>query len=299
MRSLVARPVLSKEETAALLGTKLDDSHYRTLIDGEDVDVMLEDGTPLLKYRVDCLPAAECNAAYAVLHPLHSPPTNRPTATIGKSSQFLRSDGVRSNTVRINTREHPKVNRTSSAVIGYYDRYVRFPYCRATAFNLNQPDRFAAALPFIQAVDRVFKQEMPDRHAAQMAKVAETSPDFVIHGTSFTTITVNKNWQTSVHVDAGDLGEGFGVMTALRGGEFTGGYLVFPRYGLAVNLGTRCVLLANVHEYHGNTPIVGKPGTYRRVSCVLYYRSRMVECGSAAEELERVKNRKRGDALYD
>ena len=152
----------------------------------------------------------------------------------------------------------------------------------------------------IRQCSDVFKETMPDRWESQKAQIEKTHPDFYIHNTVFTTITVNKNWRTAAHYDRGDLAEGFGVMTALRGGEYEGAYLCIPRYRVAVDMRTRGVLFADVHgELHGNTPFEGKVGRYERVSCVLYYRTKMVECGSAAEELERAKNRKPGDPLYD
>lgn len=49
------------------------------------------------------------------------------------------------------------------------------------------------------------------------------------------------------------------------------------------------VLLADVHEWHGNTPLVPTRWPYERISFVFYYRAKMLECGSAAEELERAK----------
>jgi hypothetical protein len=32
----------------------------------------------------------------------------------------------------------------------------------------------------------------------------------------------------------------------------------------------RDVLLADVHEWHGNTPLLGVPGGYQRISTVFY-----------------------------
>lgn len=186
-----------------------------------------------------------------------------------------------------------------SGIVGFFDRNARFPFCRLTAFNLDEPDKFAAAMPLIRAIDSVFKKEVPDRYAAQLEMIEKTSPDFVISDTVFTTITVNKNWQTAVHKDAGDLEEGFGVMTALRAGYYTGCYLVFPQYRVAIDMQSRDLCLADVHQWHGNTPVIGIEGAYERISLVLYMRKKMVHCLSAEEELIRAKNRKRGDKIND
>lgn len=182
-----------------------------------------------------------------------------------------------------------------SGIIGFYDRYPRIPYCRLTAFNLYQPEKFQAAMPLIRAIDEAFKKNVPGRYAAQLKVVKQTSPDFVIHKTAFTTITVNKNWVTALHKDKGDLTEGFGVMTALRAGHYSGCYLCFPKYRVAVDMRTRSLLLADVHEWHGNTPLIGIEGAFERISLVCYYRQGMVSCGSAAEELARAKKIRMGD----
>jgi hypothetical protein len=84
-----------------------------------------------------------------------------------------------------------------------------------------------------------------------------------------------------MHKDKGDLADGFGVLTCFRSGEYTGGSLVFPKWGLAVNVDTRAVLLGDVHQWHGNLPIIGTKGEYQRLSCVFYYRSRLPLCQRA------------------
>ncbi len=57
-------------------------------------------------------------------------------------------------------------------------------------------------------------------------------------------------------------------------------------------------MLFDSHHMHGNTALYGKVGNYTRISLVLYYRQNMIDCGTAAQELERAKNRKLGDKLY-
>lgn len=221
---------------------------------------------------------------------------------VGLTRSYVRlSDGLptRTGTTRVGgylmadgTEGHQRrTGAVRSGVIGYFDRQTRFPFCRQTVFNLDNPELFAATLPLIRAVDAVFAAVAPERYAVQRALAAKTSPDFAIHGTAFTTVTVNRNWQTAVHKDAGDLPAGFGVMTALAAGSYDGGYLVFPRYRIAVDMRTCDVLCADVHQWHGNTPLVGVPGRFERISCVYYYRRNMILCGTAQQELEAAKRR--------
>jgi hypothetical protein len=169
------------------------------------------------------------------------------------------------------------------------DRDGRTPYCRQTAESLKNPARFRRARPFIQAVDRVFAETLPKPYAAQKAAIDSTHPDFKIRDTAFTTVTVNKNWQTAVHQDDGDFAAGFGVMSVLDVGDYDGGYLVFPKYRVGVDMRRGGVCLADVHEFHGNTPILGNEEEYVRLSLVFYMREGMTECGSALEESQRAR----------
>jgi hypothetical protein len=282
----------------ALKGAALGEDSFDRVIT-EDTDAYKEDGTPLLIYRRKALPDTACRSAYKELRKINSPPTNRGVAAVGDMPRPLKQDGTRSNTNHLTPSHYPQIKSMSSAIIGFFDRYARTPFCRQTAFNLNDPKAFSRVYPLIRSADKVFAQELPERYEAQRAIVEKTHPDFYISGTVFTTVTVNKNFPTRVHKDAGDYAPGFGVLTVLRAGKYTGGYFCYPEYRLAVDMGSGDVLLSDVHTWHGNTPIKGVPGQYERISCVLYYRARMFECGSAEEEYNRAKRRKRGDPLHE
>jgi hypothetical protein len=185
-----------------------------------------------------------------------------------------------------------------SGIMGYFDRATRWPYHRATSFLRDYPQGWAALQPYIQVVDRAFAEGHPERYAVQRAIADATAQDFVINGTAFTTVTVNHDWQTACHRDAGDLREGFGVITCLRAGAYTGGHLCIPRYRVAVDLQSCDVLLFNVHEVHGNLPIRGKKGGFKRVSCVFYYREKMLLGGDAAYEMARAKRCRELGCIY-
>lgn len=261
---------------------------------GGDCDVFKPDGSVLMKYRKSVIPQTLCAQSFPSFRIAASPTNNRGTAAgiysplevkkeglLGKTGlKTIKRDGTLSNT-------HRAVRTVNSGIVGFFDRNPRFPYCRLTAYNLNNMEEMDKILPYIRFVDGVFKSEMPERYEAQLNVVQKTNKDFYIHGTSFTTITVNKNFQTAVHKDVGDLKEGFGVMSCLRAGSYEGCFLCFPKYRVAVDLKTGDVVMADVHEFHGNTSMKGKLGHFERVSLVFYYREGMVECGSAQEEAKR------------
>ena len=292
---------LPDAEVEALAGQLLDDSYYDTLIE-DDADVFKPDGTPLIMYRLGVLSHADCIGAYGGLRAaagesrnrgIAAGPVNESTGAIkgvevgsGKRIYRIKQDGTPSQTF--------EANPVLSGIVGYFDRNPRIPYCRTTAYTLKNEQKFAQSLPFIRKISNHFKATHPERWHSQHEMIQKTSPDFYIHDTVFTTVTVNLNWQTALHQDAGDYKGGFGVMTAIWKGKPCGCYLCYPKYRVAVNTMTTSVLLADVHEWHGNTPFTGVYGDYERLSFVLYYREKMAQCGSAADELEIAKKKRGG-----
>jgi hypothetical protein len=102
-----------------------------------------------------------------------------------------------------------------------------------------------------------------------------------VPGTVFTTLTVNKSFRTACHYDAGDLDDGLSNLLVLGDGEYTGGYLVFPQYRIAVNVRPGDLLLVNNHEIiHGNTEIKLNHENAERISLVVYFREAMLELKS-------------------
>jgi hypothetical protein len=178
-----------------------------------------------------------------------------------------------------------------SGVAGWYDRYPRIPYGRATAYTENHPELFSKAYPFLQTLNKGFRELLPWRWGNQKAAADKLDPRFLVPGTVFTTLTVNKTFRTACHRDAGDLDSGLSNLLVLGSGEYTGGYLIFPEYRIAVNVRPGDLLLVNNHEIiHGNTPIVlNKPDdpSCERISVVCYFREKMLELKSYDYELLR------------
>jgi hypothetical protein len=172
-------------------------------------------------------------------------------------------------------------NVVNSGIAGWFDRYPRIPYGRATAYTQNHYDKFKMSFPFLQSLDKGYKKLLPWRWGNQRAAADKVDPRFLVPKTVFTTVTVNKTFRTACHRDAGDFTEGLSNLLVLsNNGKYTGGYLVFPEYRIAVNVRPGDLLLVNNHEIiHGNTPIE----TYddgERISLVCYLREKMLELGS-------------------
>ena len=173
----------------------------------------------------------------------------------------------------------------NSGIAGWFDRYPRIPYGRATSYTANSFEKFKMSYPFLQSLARGFKELLPWRYNNQMEAANKVDPAFLVPETPFTTITVNKTFRTAAHYDAGDLNTGLSnLLTLSNDGNYTGGYLIAPEYRVAVNVRPGDLLLINNHEVmHGNTPIECAEGS-ERVSLVVYFREKMLELGSKQYE---------------
>ena len=167
-----------------------------------------------------------------------------------------------------------------SGVAGWFDRYPRIPFGRATSYTRDEPEKFALSFPFLQSLDRGFKELLPWRWGNQRAAADKLDPRFLVPETVFTTITVNKTFRTACHRDAGDLDSGLSNLLVVGKGNYTGGYLVFPEYRIAVNVRPGDLLLVNNHEIiHANTEIVLDTPDAERISLVCYFREAMLDLG--------------------
>jgi hypothetical protein len=172
-------------------------------------------------------------------------------------------------------------NSVYSGIAGWFDRYPRIPYGRATSYTAKNPEKFALAYPFLQTLSNGFRDLLPQRYEAQMKAARQVDPRFLVPETPFTTVTVNKTFRTAAHYDVGDLNSGLSnLLTLSNDGRYSGGYLIAPEYRVAVNPRPGDLLLINNHDVmHGNTPIVCEEGS-ERISLVCYFREKMLELGS-------------------
>lgn len=177
-------------------------------------------------------------------------------------------------------------NGVMSGIAGWFDRYPRLPYGRATSYTTREPEKFAMAFPFLQQLATGFKDLLPWRYNNQMEAAKKLDPRFLVPETPFTTITVNKSFRTACHFDAGDFTNGLSnLLTLTNNGNYRGCYLVAPEYRVAVNPRPGDLLLINNHEVmHGNTQIELLDDVAERISLVVYFREKMLELGSKEYE---------------
>lgn len=288
----------------------LDENCYDSLVESDTDGYCAETGELIFKFRKSVIPKTVAKRASDILFKHKFSTGNRGTA--GGDIQENAEKGLAGSRLSEALKSHKIgeagkgrykpikkdgtvsktniANEVNSGIIGYYDRYPRTPYCRLTAFNQNHFKDWKEVYPIIKFVDNQFAQLVPDKYKLQRAEADATSQDFVIPNTAFTTVTVNQNWQTAVHKDAGDLEQGFGNLVALRRGKYEGGYFVLPEWRVAIDLQNCDLLMVNVHRWHGNTPIKMISRDALRVSLVMYYRKKMIECGTHEEERLRAAN---------
>lgn len=305
MNTIRVKRVLTDEQIKKLCGNFVDESYLAHPIIETNTIVKNESGETVLVFLKNAIPKNICEQAHKTLRKAatYTPSNNRgqaagplpkgtkigdkiDTLTVGKiqGNRFypLKKDGQLSNS--------PKSKAVYSSIIGYADRYARIPFCRTTEYTRKNFEEYKKALPYIMYIGKLFEQYAPERYKKQKEQWDKTHYDFRIKNTPFTTITVNKNFRTACHYDKGDLKEGFGNLGVLQAGEYSGAYTLLPKYGIGINVRSCDVAFFDVHELHGNTKLK-TIGNAERISIVAYFRKHMTECGSAKEELERIKNK--------
>jgi hypothetical protein len=299
--------LLSSDEVKALEGTLLRADQITTVF-RENVDVFCKDtGDCLFKFRKNVIPQSLVSPSYnGLLKAGESVSDNRGQAAGPISDEearkmvaseggkgFIRLDDHRIRVVNASgvISKTTRAKRTNGGIAGYFGRTARQPYCRMTAFTQAHFQQFMAAHPLVCLVDRFYEALMPEAWEKQRAFVGNAHPDFYIKDTVFSTLTVNKNFPTACHYDAGDFRQGFGNLVVLRKGKYEGGYTSFPQYKAGVDASTRDILLMDVHRLHGNTPIKFIDRGAVRLAIVMYFREDVAECKSAEEEILHGRNR--------
>ena len=247
----------------------------------DDADVYTETGKLLLRFRKNKLKQDNINSFYDnVVDFAMNTSTNRGSTSGSQSKNIYDNPKIMTNIFgyfdRFSPSQKVKMTRANKKLLGVRE-------CR---FNMDCPDKYQKTLPLIQEIDSYYKKYIPENYAKQRKKANQTP--FHIKDTSFTTVTTNINFQTTIHKDKGDDEEGFGNLVVIEKGKYTGGETCMPQYGIGVDVRTGDVLYMNVHEWHGNLPIKKETPDTQRLSVVCYLRQLV---------WERTKNKTKGFML--
>lgn len=179
-----------------------------------------------------------------------------------------------------------------SGIAGFYDRYPRIPFGRATNYTEMNMNKFELCYPYMRKLNNLFAELVPGRYAKQKGVAESIDKRFIVaEDTAFSTITVNKNYRTTAHRDGANLDGGFSNLSTVTKGSvgWEGGLFVLPEYRVAINLRPGDALLVdNAGIIHGNTEMIPPAGLdiedMERISMVSYMRDGMQELKSKEYE---------------
>jgi len=316
VKRLFVEKILSDDEVAKLQGTWIDESHIKLPLVKEDTDVYYNDNgiyKLLLKFRKNVISDDLVDIGWQSYKDLAKPSRGRgasagPIDTEGQywSKKDLVDTKKWSTGYMIKGKKSKmKVNnQVASNPIGFIEAQNNFSElpCRLTHFTRCNFKKYNEGLPFIQRIDELFQELIPNAHMRQLDR-ANLTDNFKIPNTSFSTVTINRNFRTALHKDAGDFKGGFGNLTVIERGKYHGGYTVFPQFGIGIDLRNNDFVAMDVHQWHSNTklyeteedklfnstlksefkdnPNIGTAGIYEkytRLSFVCYLREKIIKC---------------------
>ena len=316
VKRLFVQKILTDDEVAKLQGTWIDESHIKLPLVKEDTDVYYNDNgiyKLLLKFRKNVISDDLIDIGWQSYKDLAKPSRGR-----GASAGPINSSGLYwSKRDLVDTKKWStgymikgkkskmKVNnQVASNPVGFYEasnNFSKLP-CRLTHFTRCNFKKYNEGLPFIQRIDQLFQELIPNAHMKQLER-ANLTNNFKIPNTSFSTVTINRNFRTALHKDAGDFKGGFGNLTVIERGKYHGGYTVFPQFGIGIDLRNNDFVAMDVHQWHSNTELyetesdklfnstlksefndnseIGTAGIYKkytRLSFVCYLREKIIKC---------------------
>jgi hypothetical protein len=261
----IVEKVIADEDMESFMNTYIKREQIHTIIE-DDADVYNHAGDLLLRFRKNKIDK-ELNESFF---------TNIVSFASRKTSN-------RGGTSGNNERKTIWTNQpTMTNIFGFFGNFspsqkvkmrkltepvIKARECR---FNRDYPEKYKACLPLIQEIDKLYRKLVPLRYDLQRNKADET--EYRIADTAFTTVTTNINFQTTVHKDRGDDDEGFGNLTVIEDGEYEGAETCLLQYGIGVNVRQGDILFMDVHQAHGNLPMIKKDESVRRLSVVCYLR---------------------------
>ena len=197
-------------------------------------------------------------------------------------------------------------NLVFSSVLGDYEQtpFMGLP-CRWTSYTQRYFKEYKKGMAFIERISELFKKLVPEPFKKQYKQTSSKS-FYQIGNTAFSSVTVNRNFRTALHCDAGDFREGFGNLSVIERGHYHGGNTLFPQYKVGFNVRTGDFIAMDVHKWHCNTEMVetaadkeknkklprihrddettgsqGAEKPFTRISFVCYLREKLLGCNEA------------------
>lgn len=259
---MLARKVIittdREAEAKALQGVYANHSHYTRDFE-DDVEAVTPEGRLIGRLFPGELADEVLTPAYDLIKTIKTPITRR-GSVVGKNSLMPRinSDGSVS---EIN--EVPKTVRDLcgySDTIGHLGPSGLFPNGRLTSYTRSHKKARPALTPVLREIDKIFYEEYPAAHAWQ----AEGFPGNDVYNwydqmgdqTAFSSAYGNNMVRSGYHQDAANLGGSLSALFTV--GDYEGGGLVIPRFGVCFNLQPGDLLLFHGDDIHGVLPFKGE-----------------------------------------
>lgn len=308
IKEISVSPILSDEETKSLVGHFIDVSHYHQVITSS-ADIYRIDNNEkklLCSFRKKIIPSSLTHLAITSFKEAVKKYRNN---NRGMAAGKVDISKIRGNIIGITSPRKSKTkviypdgsvssytvgNNVKSMIAGYFDRPIRKtgkkkeslrvpkPACRETSFTRDEVQKWSDALPLIRYANELYSQIYPTKHE-EILNIVKNSPSFIIPETIFSTITINYNFRTALHIDQGDYHNGYSVLIVCssqdkqKPREWSGCYLGYPQYGVCLDIEDGDFLLMDPHQYHGNTEFINEEKA-DRLSCVMYLREKIVKC---------------------
>lgn len=299
VKKYVVNPIMSKDQVKSMDGQFVEKSHYKLIIN-HDADVYWNDNGKerlLFHFRKKIIPEAIMNKAFETFKTAAMKGSSyrgvaggpAEASKIGGNVKDVLSKGKFKSRVIFSDghiSDYYKCNKVKSIIAGYFDKpkisdrsmvlKKNLVPCRTTIFTEKYPEQWNNVMPFFQEADKLYKKFETKTHSKQL-KLAKKTPQYQIGKTAFSTLTVNYNWRTACHVDAGDYINGYTVIMVAEKGKWDGGFLGYPRFAVAVDVRNGDFLLKDPHQQHCNTKLTLHKDAIR-LSFVLYYRQNIEKC---------------------
>jgi hypothetical protein len=241
-------------EAKALQGMYANHSHYTRAFE-DDVEVVTPEGRLIGRLFPGELSDKALELAYDHIKTIKTPITMR-GSVVGKNSLMPRinKDGSVS---EIN--EVPKSVRDLcgySDTVGYLGPSALFPKGRLTGYTKSHKKARPALTPALREIDKIFFEEYAAAHSWQAEGFPESGVfnwyDQAGDQTAFSSCYGNNMVRSAYHPDASNLGGSLSALFTM--GDYEGGGLVIPRYGVCFNLQPGDLLLFHGDDIHGVLP---------------------------------------------
>ena len=270
MKELYCDKFISDEEIKNLTGKYIDEEFIMYPIIREDADVYTDTGELLFKFRKKVIKDSEkymdlfkdlavtSRGRGASAGPIDPERTYWKKRVLAKPSGYSTYYMNKNAQTGLQSLSKMRVNNpVYSNPMGFYEpSHFARKECRMTHHTIENYDDFFGGISYLRQLSDSYKQLNPEKYLDQIER-CEKFPHLQIPDTAFSTITFNRNFRTALHQDKGDYG--FGNLSVIERGQYSGGYFIIPQYGVAVDMRCGDHLCVDVHKHHANTPLYETP----------------------------------------